>query len=388
MGYRFLENIEQQLYLRHQIELQVNLLDDTGKNMKHDFQHHSRDEKEINERHMQYKNDLLNYFQSPYRRNQYHITQDDCKDLKYLIKIHDNIHTYDIPIEIGEINHDDKTIGELKILMKDLSLQRKEIKYFTKPTKPKPIPKFIGMHCREQNCNLVEPILNIKEGLEKETSMDNEYKNYQKMLKTCPEKYNISLVTPVKDLCNDDYFVYEYIKGKQLKSLLGTHQDIINDYLSRIIQWAMEASFRGILIADINVGNFLYDEITDTIYAIDYGSIVESHDLIDKSWEIYHKCKTDEGIQDLVDTYCGGAQDAIVQFETFRKIIHHKQITPNMGHVTQDIKSMVFDVPSVMNIKGFDNIIALLRSQHMTLMLISMFNVQAELPDEFCSFML
>ena len=133
------------------------------------------------------------------------------------------------------------------------------------------------------NSNLVGPIEDVKDGLENETSMDNEYNNYKKMLQTNPEKYNISLVTPIDKLCNNDHFVYKYIKGKPLKSLLGKSQDIINDCLSRIIQWTMEATFRGILIADVNVGNFLYDEHTNTIYAIDYGSVVESQDLADKS---------------------------------------------------------------------------------------------------------
>ena len=234
------------------------------------------------------------------------------------------------------------------------------------------------------NPDLVGPIEDVKAGLKQETSMDNEYTNYQKMLKTNPDKYNISLVTPVDELCNDDYFVYEYIKGKPLASLLGKSQDTINDCLSRIIQWSMEATFRGILIADINVGNFLYNESTDTIYAIDYGSVVESQELTAKSREIYHKCKTDQGIEDLVNAYCGGAQDAKIQFETFRQIIHHKTITPAMGDITKDIASMLFDISSVRKVKGFDHIIDILRSQHMTLNLIAMFNVQVELPDDFC----
>lgn len=233
------------------------------------------------------------------------------------------------------------------------------------------------------NPNLAGPVLDVKKGLQKETSMSNEYRNYHLMLKTQPEQYNISLVNPVDELCSDDYFVYDYIKAKPLKSLLSRPQTVINDCLSRIIQWAMLATFRGVLIADINVGNFLYDETTNTIYAIDYGSVVESQELTAKSWEIYHKCKTDEGIDDLINQYCGGSQDARIQFENFRKIVHDKTITPDMGNATKDIKSMLFDISSMMHMKGFDHIVDILRSQHMTLVLISKFNVRVDLPDDF-----
>lgn len=237
------------------------------------------------------------------------------------------------------------------------------------------------------NTNLVAPILDVKDGLQKEISMKNEFDNYLKMLKTKPENYRISLVNPIEELCDDDHFVYHYIKAKPLKSLLKTkNQELINQCLSRIIQWSMESTFNGILIADINVGNFLYDETSDMIFAIDYGSVIESEELTEKSLEIYHKCKTNEGIVELVNTYCGGAPDAKIQFETFRQIIHDKKINPQMGEITKDIRSMLFDISSVMNIKGFKHILDILRSQHMTLTLISMFRVEADLPEDFCSF--
>ena len=56
-----------------------------------------------------------------------------------------------------------------------------------------------------------------------------------------------------------------------------------------------------------------------------------------------------------------------------------------MGDITKDIKSTVFDVPSIMNVKGFKNILPLLRSQHMTVTLISMFKLNVDLPDDFCA---
>lgn len=261
------------------------------------------------------------------------------------------------------------------------------------------------------NPTLADPLDEVQQGLRREMCMRNEYHNYKVLCTTNHARYGVSLVEPIDDLCDDAHFVYKYIKAQPLTSILSLDQSTINDCVARIIKWTLESSYRGamvdiestqiehqrstireanlmqsIMIADINVGNFLYNHETHHIYAIDYGSIIQSPLLTEKCVEIYHECKTPEGIDALVDKYCGGSLFAKKQFETYRQIIHGKQILPEMGNVTQDINAMLLDMQSMKNIHGFEHIIAILRSQHMMLSLIKTFNVRADLGADFCNF--
>lgn len=236
------------------------------------------------------------------------------------------------------------------------------------------------------NSSLVEPIMDVKKGLLLETSMKNEYDNYKKLTNSNPEKNGISLVECIEELCTEDVFVYTYIKAKPLTTILKMEQTKINEILSRIIRWVIESTYNGIMIPDINVGNFLYNVENDIIYAIDYGSIIESPELVEKCYEIYYNCKTPTGIQYLVDTYCGGSTDAVQQFETYKTIVHDKTITSNMAQTTKNISSMLCDLGSVMKINGFEHIVSILRSQHLLISLIDKFNVNTYLGDDFCVF--
>jgi len=118
------------------------------------------------------------------------------------------------------------------------------------------------------------PVLtNIYNSLKQELDMDIEFKSsliLNDKLKN--NNYGFEFLNPINELCSKNEFVYHYVEGNPIMSVIN--DDNKYDIARRLVLFYFDTVFnKCILLGDINERNILYNNDTNKLTLIDYGTI-------------------------------------------------------------------------------------------------------------------
>lgn len=115
------------------------------------------------------------------------------------------------------------------------------------------------------------------------------------------QKYGASTPKYILELCDSDSLVYEYVSGSSLNELKA-HQ-ISETVGIRIVETFFGLLHEhGILLVDVNPGNFVYDQTTDKLTLVDFGAVEVLADDIRTVLKGIHNSK---GEENLIRSVCG-----------------------------------------------------------------------------------
>lgn len=149
--------------------------------------------------------------------------------------------------------------------------------------------------------------------LSQETNMDLERVNCLMLRQSeLHLRYNIKIIEPIEDLCNQNCFIYYYEEGVPILDILDLNisYELKHQIASRLVLYYYDLLHnKDILLGDLNQGNILYNPELDQIIIIDYGCVFKLTDNKKKLLRKLNKASESvDQIRDLIKEWDGSKQ--------------------------------------------------------------------------------
>lgn len=246
---------------------------------------------------------------------------------------------------------------------------------------------FVGIMGRMMNNRTNEIVSELSRNVVMELDMRREWSWCKRIKNELPlAKYGMRVLHPVRKLCkisDGTCFAYVYDSAIPLETI-SLDASKINDICHRICLFffhSMHNVERPVILGDINIGNFLYDQDSDEIVLIDYGCVSYGTDEgMARMRQLHSSLQSLDLVREVVAEWRGPdalAQHIYAQSRAFFQThsIDYEKDVPSTTTLLKDPRVCKFDMPPeiTMAVRACSQLVDILR----------FFNADIDISDKF-----